>query len=494
VQLGELYNQRYRVLSKLGWGQFSTVWLCKDEAPDAPRRILALKIQRSAAKYTEAAVDEITLCSQVRDGDPTGAAQCVQLVDSFEHRGPHGCHVCMVFPVYGQNLLALIKAYDYKGIPLPVVKSIARQVLLSLDYIHTKLNIIHTDLKPENVVLMRDDFELIEDMAQRRWEVLQTPPDGADANEGIAQPGAAVKLTKNQKKRAKAKAKAAAAALAAAAEQGAGIEEAPTPAEDKEATKDSESGAEPSNTTPTGQWYPNRKDLPEISKQRLTSIDSSVGCVLADFGSACWTHKKFTDDIQTRQYRCPEVMVGSDYGCSADMWSFACLIFELATGDLLFDPHEGRSYSRDEDHLAQAIELIGPIPKKIALGGKWSRETFDKKGSLKHISKLKFWPLSEVLHEKYEVSTEDAGPLAAFLMRMLVFDPEERATAADALDDPWLQGGAESGADSGSAAPEAGNAAAAPGVVEAGEDDELPGLTKAMEGLETEEEVAEEEV
>lgn len=493
VQLGELYNKRYRVLSKLGWGQFSTVWLCKDEALDAPRRILALKIQRSASKYTEAAVDEITLCSQVRDGDPTGAAQCVQLVDSFEHRGPHGCHVCMAFPVYGQNLLALIKAYDYKGIPLPVVKSIARQVLLSLNYIHTKLNIIHTDLKPENIVLMRDDFVMIEDMAQRRWEVLQTPPDGADANQGTAQPGAALKLTKNQKKRAKAKAKA--AASAASAEQGAGTEAVPTPAEDKEAPQDSEPGAQPSNMTgAAGQWYPNRKDLPEIPKQRLMSIDSAVGCVLADFGSACWTHKKFTDDIQTRQYRCPEVMVGSDYGCSADMWSFACLIFELSTGDLLFDPHEGRSYSRDEDHLAQAIELIGPIPKKVALGGKWSRETFDKKGSLKHISKLKFWPLSEVLQEKYEVCKEDAIPLAAFLMRLLVFDPEERATAADMLGDPWLQEAAESAAKGGSASPEAGVAAVALGVVEAGEDDELPGLTEAMEGLETQDEVAEEEV
>jgi len=65
VRLGELYNTRYRVLSKLGWGQFSTVWLCKDEADESGRRVTALKIQRSAAKYTEAAMDEIELCRQV---------------------------------------------------------------------------------------------------------------------------------------------------------------------------------------------------------------------------------------------------------------------------------------------------------------------------------------------------------------------------------------------------------------------------------------------
>ena len=56
--------------------------------------------------------------------------------------------------------------------------------------------------------------------------------------------------------------------------------------------------------------------------------------------------------------------------------------FELATGDYLFEPHSGEDYSRDEDHLAHIIELLGPIPKNIALGGKYSREFFNKKGTL----------------------------------------------------------------------------------------------------------------
>ena len=54
--------------------------------------------------------------------------------------------------------------------------------------------------------------------------------------------------------------------------------------------------------------------------------------------------------------------------------------FELATGDYLFEPHSGAEYSRDEDHLAHIIELLGEIPRNIALSGKYSREFFDKKG------------------------------------------------------------------------------------------------------------------
>ena len=54
--------------------------------------------------------------------------------------------------------------------------------------------------------------------------------------------------------------------------------------------------------------------------------------------------------------------------------------FELATGDYLFEPHSGEDYSRDEDHLAHIIELLGVIPKHIALSGKYSREFFNKRG------------------------------------------------------------------------------------------------------------------
>lgn len=59
----------------------------------------------------------------------------------------------MVFEILGVNLLEVIKRYDYKGVPLNLCKIIARQVLMGLDYIHRMCNLIHTDLKPENVAV-----------------------------------------------------------------------------------------------------------------------------------------------------------------------------------------------------------------------------------------------------------------------------------------------------------------------------------------------------
>jgi serine/threonine-protein kinase SRPK3 len=52
-------------------------------------------------------------------------------------------------------------------------------------------------------------------------------------------------------------------------------------------------------------------------------------------------------------------MLGLDYDTSADLWSFACMMFELITGDFLFDPRKGEKgaddkpvYSKSDDHLA----------------------------------------------------------------------------------------------------------------------------------------------
>jgi hypothetical protein len=181
-------------------------------------------------------------------------------------------------------------------------------------------------------------------------------------------------------------------------------------------------------------YQPDLKDMDILMRSRA---------VIVDLGNACWTHRHFSEDIQTRQYRAPEVLVGSKYDTSADMWSLGCITFELLTGDLLFDPRAGEDYDRDEDHLAMFQELLGKMPKKLALAGKYSKNFFDKKGNLKNIKQLKFWPVDEVLHEKYHFATEDAEEVADFMTPCLDFDPSERATGLECLRSDWLQEDAE---------------------------------------------------
>ncbi|CAF2366275.1 unnamed protein product [Brassica napus] len=135
--------------SKLGWGHFSTVWLAWDTLNS---RYVALKIQKSAQHYTEAAMDEIKILKQIAEGDADDTKCVVKLLDHFKHAGPNGQHVCMVFEYLGDNLLSVIKYSDYRGVPLSMVKELCFHILVGLDYLHRKLSIIHTDIKPENIL------------------------------------------------------------------------------------------------------------------------------------------------------------------------------------------------------------------------------------------------------------------------------------------------------------------------------------------------------
>lgn len=161
-------------------------------------------------------------------------------------------------------------------------------------------------------------------------------------------------------------------------------------------------------------------------------------CII-DLGNACEVDRPFSDDIQTRQYRCPETVLRAPYDTSADMWSLGCLLFELLTGDFLFDPQPGEGHGRDEDHLAQMMELLGPLPKALLSAGKDTRVYFTPTRKLRHIHDLRYWGLPDVLREKYGWAPAAADAVADFLISMLHLRPSLRCSAREALDHVWLR-------------------------------------------------------
>ncbi|XP_032893016.1 SRSF protein kinase 3-like isoform X2 [Amblyraja radiata] len=163
-----------------------------------------------------------------------------------------------------------------------------------------------------------------------------------------------------------------------------------------------------------------------------------ISVKIADLGSGCWTFKHVTEEIQTRPYRALETILGAGYGPPADIWSTACMALELATGEYLFDPRPGKTFSQDEDHIAHIIELLGRIPLKCALSGKYSKDFFNPQGELRHIKTLRPWGLYDVLIEKYDFPLNEAAIFSDFLQQMLSFAPEKRATAEQCLQHPWL--------------------------------------------------------
>ncbi|KAM4582952.1 SRSF protein kinase 3-like [Fundulus diaphanus] len=511
VEIGDIFVDRYQVLKKLGWGHFSTVWLCWDMAT---KRFVALKVVKSAEIFTETALDEIKLLKCIRDSDPKDPKRekIVQLIDDFRICATTGEHVCMVLEVLGHQLLRWIVKSNYTGLPLPCVKSILKQVLQGLDYLHAKCKVIHTDIKPENILLRVDEVYIRKLAAKTKlWELPISPSLSSSVNKdpGKKQSGfnffgkltgvlhtlgeLSSKVSRSPLTRLSAKDKCCrgqknpsdlksdkphvtfsegAAAAAPSTHQFTCNSKLRGP--DLKIRRQTLLFEDGLDSTPRSHRGPmgscpnisldapvcgsrseffhqtvRSEPVPASPARGISNPDVPVDLLkpqnadkivvkIADLGNACWVNKHFTEDIQTCQYRSIEVLIGAEYDTAADIWSTACMAFELATGDYLFDPQSGATYSREEDHIAHIIELLGPLPSQFALSGRKSKQYFNRKGQLRHISKLKPWSLLEILLDKYEWPREEALPFTSFLLTMLEVQPQKRATAAQCLRHPWI--------------------------------------------------------
>ncbi|KAL5634721.1 hypothetical protein ACGC1H_002682 [Rhizoctonia solani] len=156
----QLHDGRYCIVRKLGWGAFSTVWLVRDFMLE---RYAALKIMtREATSKTESGVyDEGAMLEKVASADPLhkGRRHLLEHHEEFKITGPHGLHQCIVTEVLGMSIQDLRHQNDYR-LPLGLIKTVIRQALLGLDYLHTCCGIVHTDVKFDNLLLRLVDIPL----------------------------------------------------------------------------------------------------------------------------------------------------------------------------------------------------------------------------------------------------------------------------------------------------------------------------------------------
>lgn len=255
---------------------------------------------KSAPQFAQAALHEIEVLSAIADGDPSNSKCVVRLVDHFKHTGPNGQHLCMVLEFLGDSLLRLVKYNHYKGLQLNKVREICKCILIGLDFLHRELGIIHTDLKLENILLISTIDPGKDPIKSSLVPILERP-------EGNPNGGVTMSIIEKKLKR---RAKRAVARISEGRDSMVGVRESPK------------------------------------SERCLDGID--MKCKVVDFGNACWDSKQFAEEIQTRQYRAPEVILRSGYSFSVDMWSFACIAFELATGEMMFTPKSGQGFTEDE--------------------------------------------------------------------------------------------------------------------------------------------------
>jgi len=144
VRPGERFASRYVIVKLLGQGTFGKVAQAWDERT---QQQCAIKIIRAIPKYRDASRIELRVLSLLSGYDPR-AFKCVRMRECFDYRN----HVCIVTDLHDISVYDFLHDNKFAPFPGKHIAQFAQQIIASVAHIHS-LGLVHTDLKPENVLL-----------------------------------------------------------------------------------------------------------------------------------------------------------------------------------------------------------------------------------------------------------------------------------------------------------------------------------------------------
>ncbi|KAJ3278146.1 U4/U6 small nuclear ribonucleoprotein prp4 [Borealophlyctis nickersoniae] len=147
IILGEVLDDRYHVYSNLGKGVFSSVVKAKDTKNGDTD--VAIKIIRNNDIMYRAGVKELSILRKLMAADPDNKKHVIRLIRHFEHKN----HLCLVFESLSMNLREVLKKFGRGvGLNIKAVRVYAQQLFLALSLLK-KCNILHADIKPDNILV-----------------------------------------------------------------------------------------------------------------------------------------------------------------------------------------------------------------------------------------------------------------------------------------------------------------------------------------------------
>jgi serine/threonine-protein kinase SRPK3 len=335
----DLHNDiidKYNVISRLGSGTFSNVWLVYNINDG---KYYALKVQ-NYDDY-EAGLDEVNFLKKLKHHKHIN-----NLIDYFIEKRFINENIekfiCSVYDICCLNVHDLLNMDKYKnGLPKNLALKIFKQICDGVEYLHNTVRVFHGDLKPENILICginnRDKY-YINKYNERNF----------------------VKVYKEVKNKYW-------------VEKGNKLENIKNMAIDVKL-----------------------KIRKQVHLSIMTSIDKTdidkldvdnkyienICVKISDFGSYCSDNDIMKDTFGTQYYMAPEMIVMSDCRKAVDIWALGCILYELLTGELLFEPDGEDQYTTDLNHLKLLGEYYGDLDVRyLNSGSKYNN--FFYKGRLK---------------------------------------------------------------------------------------------------------------
>jgi serine/threonine-protein kinase SRPK3 len=391
---GDTVN-RYNVIVELGHGSYSIVWLvyCVSD-----NKYYAMKVQ-NPEDYDEG-IEEINTMKRIPKNEPYINCMIESFIETrmeeIDGELKELKFVCSIYELCCGNLDGLARKGKYqKGYEIPVVKKMLKQICLGLQSIHNKLKGFHGDIKPDNILLCglnNRDQQYI-----KLYEEANFPSLYIKVKKEYMDEKNITTLSKQCKLRI-------------------------------------------------------RKNLHRSIVEMMPKVEESMYEVnedlvinpsirITDFGFFCHKDEKFNESFGTRYYQSPENILYGSCDEKVDIWAVGCMLFELATGTILFDPQSDERGSTDFHHLEMIINLCNEFSPKYLSSMKYSSTFFNKKGKLDNIIYSSDFNTATPIkiNNKLKEFNVDDEILADLLTQMLTLESNKRISVHNILNHKWLK-------------------------------------------------------
>lgn len=306
------------------------------------------------------------------------------MLDTFKLKSKFGEHLCIVYDVLREPLDECQQKFAQGVFGSDKLRKLLPALLSGLDYLHSECHVVHTDLKPDNIMMGLGDNpnEVLDKFAQHQ-NAHPTPRKLPDNHDGHI-------------------------------------------------------------------VYKSCSDLLLVGdNDKGQSLTDAVlaSAKITDLGLAEWGDRgPQYKPIQSNAFTCPEVLLGAGWGYPADIWNLGAMIWDLIESEGLFDhisTAPGKYHANE--HLALMICLLGPPPKELLDRGLKTAHYFDyNKDTQEYIFKSQKCVDKWKNHVSWDkalthMQGENKESFIDFAKKMIAWLPEERWTAAQLLEHPWLK-------------------------------------------------------
>ncbi|KLJ06353.1 hypothetical protein EMPG_10241 [Blastomyces silverae] len=390
IMIGDILRDRYRIVDKLGFGGYSTVWLARDTHLE---HYVAVKVGIADSEESDSLLHETKTLRALSAPLPVSASAHQRLgrgsvpclLDEFKVHGPNGVHLCYTTTPARCNLS---KASFSCLFPLEVARALVGGLTLAVAYIHSQ-GYVHGDIHLHNILVkLPTSFDQLS--IEQLYEKYSKPRT--------------VTIKQHDGK-------------------------------------------------PLSSNIPPKAVLPlYLGKKAQEFKLSDVRVLLSDFGEAFAPGTSDSPSQPGKDchtplaFRPPEAQFEPQAALSysADIWSLATAIWEIIGMKAIFST----DWVTEDEMVSQHNDVLGPMP--LDWWDRWEAQDqfFDKN---RHpIEGREVWPSIDLAFEEWVQKyrrklgvgefgrEEETAAILDLMQQMLAFRPEERPTAEEVLKSEWM--------------------------------------------------------